>query len=88
MALSARTIGLGLAVTGLAHFAAPDAFIGLTKSAFPDDTDAWVKRNGATETAVGLALVVPKTRRIGKFALLAYLGWLGFNGANAAKAKS
>jgi uncharacterized membrane protein len=88
MALSARIIGLGLAATGIAHFIAPDAFIGLTKSAFPEDTDAWVKRNGAAETVVGLTLVVPRTRRLGKLGLLAYLGWLGFNGVNAAKANS
>ncbi len=84
--LSAGKFGLGLAATGLAHFAAPDAFVGVTKSAFPEDTDAWVKRNGATETALGLALMLPKTRRLGKLGLLGYVGWLGFNAANVRKA--
>ncbi|MCW2494824.1 hypothetical protein [Jatrophihabitans sp.] len=84
--LSARTIGLGLAATGIAHFVAPDVFVGITKAAFPKDTVGWVKRNGATEAAVGLALVVPKTRRLGTLGLLGYLGWLGFNGASSAKA--
>jgi uncharacterized membrane protein len=83
--LSARTFGLGLAATGLAHFAAPDAFVAVTATAFPDDTEEWVKRNGASETVVGLALMLPKTRKLGKLGLLGYLGWLGYNAANAKK---
>ena len=83
---SAGKIGLVLAATGIAHFAAPDAFVGVTKSAFPHDTEEWVKRNGATETALGVALLLPKTRRLGKLGLLGYVGWLGFNASNASKA--
>ena len=80
---SARKIGLGLAATGIAHFVAPDAFVGITKAAFPTDTEEWVKRNGATETALGVALLLPKTRKLGVVGLLGYVGWLGFNAQNA-----
>ena len=83
---SAPKIGLVLAATGLAHFAAPEAFVGITRAAFPSDTEEWVKRNGATEAALGLALVLPKTRKLGWLGLLGYVGWLGFNASNAAKA--
>ena len=85
---TAPKIGLALAASGIAHFAAPDAFVGITKSAFPSDTEEWVKRNGATETALGLALLLPKTRKLGKLGLLGYVGWLGFNASNAAKASA
>jgi len=83
---SARKIGLGLAATGIAHFVAPDAFVGITKSAFPNDTEEWVKRNGATETALGVAILLPKTRKLGVLGLLGYVGWLGFNAQNVSKA--
>ena len=81
--LSTGKLGFVIAATGAAHFAAPEAFAGITKSAFPEDTDAWVLRNGATETAVGLAMMLPPTRKLGVAALLGYLGWLGYNAANA-----
>ncbi len=80
---SAGKVGLLLAATGVAHFVVPDAFTGITKTAFPDDTDAWVQRNGATETALGLALMTPGLRKAGKLGVLGYLGWLGYNAANA-----
>jgi len=85
---SARKIGLGLAATGIAHFVAPDAFVGITKNAFPNDTEEWVKRNGATETAIGVAMLLPKTRKLGVLGLLGYVGWLGFNAQNVAKAQA
>ncbi|WP_424187315.1 hypothetical protein ACOBQX_05755 [Actinokineospora sp. G85] len=79
--VSAKTAGLALAATGAAHFVAPKAFLGITKTAFPQDTDQWVLRNGATELAVGLALSAGKTRKLGVLGALGYLGWLGFNAA-------
>jgi len=85
---SARKIGLGLAASGIAHFVAPDAFVGVTKNAFPNDTEEWVKRNGATETAIGVAMLLPKTRKLGVLGLLGYVGWLGFNAQNVAKAQA
>ncbi|WP_030166268.1 hypothetical protein [Spirillospora albida] len=72
-----RTAGLALAATGAAHFAAPQAFASITKQAFPTDTDAWIKRNGATELALGLALTAERTRKAGLAGLAAYTVWLG-----------
>lgn len=72
-----KLFGLVLAATGVAHFVAPQAFEGITKAAFPDDTAAWIQRNGATETVVGLALATTPTRKLGLLGLLAYLGFLG-----------
>jgi uncharacterized membrane protein len=84
--LSAGKVGFVLALSGVAHFVKPDAFVEITKSAFPVDPEAWVQRNGASETALGLALMLPKTRKFGKLGLLGYLGWLGFNGTKVAQA--
>ncbi len=82
MALTGK-LGLLVAGVGAAHFAAPEAFEGITKSAFPNDTKDWVLRNGASEVAIGVAMMVPPTRRLGILALLGYTGWLGYNAANA-----
>lgn len=76
-------VGLLIAGTGVAHFVVPDKFEEITKQAFPDDTAAWVQRNGATEVALGAALMIPKTRKLGLLGLLGYGGWLGYNAANA-----
>jgi uncharacterized membrane protein len=84
--LSAGKVGFVLALSGVAHFAAPDKFIEITKNAFPDDPEAAIKRNGASETVLGLGLMLPKTRTLAKLGLLGYVGWLGFNGAQVAKA--
>lgn len=78
--------GIGIAATGIAHFIAPSAFEAITKPAFPKDTDKWIMRNGATETAVGLAIALPATRKLGLVGLAVYGAWLGFNGATAASA--
>ncbi len=71
--------GLGLAATGVAHFVVPDVFLPVTRGPFPDDTDAWVLRDGACETVIGVAIAYPPTRRVGLVGLAAYVGWLGFN---------
>jgi uncharacterized membrane protein len=76
--------GLGIAATGIAHFIAPSAFEAITKPAFPKDTDKWIMRNGASETAIGTLITLRPTRRLGFAALAAYVGWLGFNGAKSA----
>ena len=78
MALTGK-LGLLLTATGAAHFAAPALFEDVTKAVFPKDTADWVKRNGASETAIGLAMMLPKTRRLGVLGLLGYTGWLGYN---------
>jgi hypothetical protein len=82
MALTGK-LGLLVAAAGVAHFAAPDKFEQLTKQAFPTNTADWVKRNGAAETAIGMAMMVRPTRKLGVLALLGYTGWLGYNTANA-----
>jgi uncharacterized membrane protein len=72
-------VGLGLAGTGVAHFVRPELFEGITKSAFPQDTDRHLKTNGAIETTIGLGLVSPKTRRLAVLATLGYAGYLAVN---------
>jgi hypothetical protein len=82
--LSTGKIGFLVAATGAAHFAAPDTFEPLTARVFPNDTSEWVKRNGATEIGIGLAMMCKPTRSLGVLALLGYTGWLGYTAANAA----
>jgi uncharacterized membrane protein len=72
-------VGLALAGTGVAHFVRPELFEGITKSAFPQDTDRHLKTNGAIETAIGLGLVAPKTRRLAVLGTLGYVGYLAVN---------
>jgi uncharacterized membrane protein len=77
MASPARLFGLLLAGSGVAHFAAPALFEPVTKVAFPEDTEQWTYRNGATEVAIGLALAGKRTRKLGTVGLLGYVGFLG-----------
>jgi uncharacterized membrane protein len=77
-----RLAGLSIAFTGIAHFIAPQYFKDLTKVAFPEDTDAWIQKNGGIETAIGSAIFLKPTRKLGFLGLGAYVGWLAFNGAN------
>jgi uncharacterized membrane protein len=70
-------LGALIAATGAAHFAKPDTFEQISKAAFPKDTKDWVARNGASEVAIGLAMIVKPTRKLGGLALLGYAGWLG-----------
>jgi uncharacterized membrane protein len=72
-------VGLALAGTGVAHFVRPELFEGITKSAFPQDTDRHLKTNGAIETAIGLGLAAPKTRRLAVLGTLGYVGYLAVN---------
>jgi uncharacterized membrane protein len=72
-------VGLALAGTGVAHFVRPELFEGITKSAFPQDTDRHLKTNGAIETAIGFGLVAPKTRRLAVLGTLGYVGYLAVN---------
>ncbi|MEV6913278.1 hypothetical protein [Amycolatopsis sp. NPDC051071] len=77
--MSARTgqvLGLTIAATGLAHFAAPSAFEPVTRMAFSGDTRRWTYRNGATELAIGLAIAAGPTRKAGAAGLAVYAGWL------------
>jgi uncharacterized membrane protein len=74
--------GLGLAGVGLAHFANPALFDGITKSAFPRNTRQHTYINGGLETALGLGLVSRKTRNL---AIVGGIGYLAYVGGNAAR---
>ncbi|MFZ0833398.1 MAG: hypothetical protein WAM92_09980 [Mycobacterium sp.] len=71
--------GLGLAGVGLAHFVKPEVFEDITATAFPDDTEQHLYIDGAAETVLGLALAVPRTRKLGVVGLLGYGGYLAAN---------
>jgi uncharacterized membrane protein len=71
--------GLGMAGVGVAHFVKPDAFESITAQAFPENTEQHLKMDGAAETVLGLALAIPKTRRIAVIGLLGYGGYLVAN---------
>lgn len=75
----ASVAGLTIAGVGLAHFVKPEAFEGITKSAFPENTQQHLYTNGGIEAALGLGLAVPKTRRLAAVGLIGYLGYLGSN---------
>jgi uncharacterized membrane protein len=81
--LSPGKIGFLVAALGAAHFAAPGAFEEVTKVAFPQNTKDWVMRNGASEAAIGVAMMLKPTRKLGVLGLLGYTGWLGYNAVNA-----
>lgn len=72
-------VGLGMAGVGLAHFVKPEVFQDITATAFPDDTEQHLYIDGAAETVLGLALAVPRTRKLGVIGLIGYGGYLAAN---------
>lgn len=76
---AATVAGLVLAGTGLSHFVVPQVYEGVTKSAFPTNTRQHVYIDGAAETAIGLGIASPKTRKIALAGLGAYLLYMGVN---------
>lgn len=76
---SATFAGLALAGTGVAHFVRPELFEGITKAAFPTDTARYLKINGGLETALGLGVALPQTRKLAVVGLLGYGGYLAVN---------
>jgi uncharacterized membrane protein len=78
----ATFIGLGLAGVGVAHFVSPQSFDSMTERAFPRDTRQHTYIDGGIETALGLGLAVPKTR---KLALLGVAGYAAYLAGNAAR---
>jgi uncharacterized membrane protein len=74
-----KATGLIVAVTGLSHFVRPELFESATKSAFPENTLQHTYIDGGIETAIGLALIAPKTRKFALVGLLAYGAYLGAN---------
>lgn len=81
MSTTQKIPGLALAATGAAHFVVPAAFRGISRMAFPKDTDTWIKRNGATELALGLALATERGRKAGAAGLAAYGAFLASRAA-------
>ena len=75
--MSAKIAGAGvaLAATGLSHFVKPQIYDTMTAVAFPTNTRRHVYVDGAIETAIGVGLVAPQTR---KFAFAGIAGYLAF----------
>ncbi len=71
--------GILLALAGLAHFVKPGLFKGITATAFPQDVDKHLQINGSIETALGVGLVVPKTRKLATVGVLGYVVYLAAN---------
>ena len=78
---AATLAGLSLVGAGLTHFVAPQVFEPITKPAFPRDTARHIKTNGTIETALGVALLVPKARKLAAIGGLGYIAHLGVNAA-------
>ena len=75
----ATLVGLSVAGAGIAHFVRPQLFEGITKSAFPRDTERHIKTNGGIETAIGVGLLVPKTRKLAVLGTVGYVAYLAVN---------
>ena len=75
----ATLAGLGLAGLGAAHFVRPELFDYLTQQAFPHDTRKHLYIDGGIETAIGLGLASPKTRKLAVVGLLGYGAYLAGN---------
>lgn len=71
--------GIGLALVGLAHFIKPDLFRGMAATAFPEDVDKHIKVNGSIETALGVGLIVPQTRKVATIGAIGYVLYLAAN---------
>lgn len=71
--------GLALAGTGVAHFVRPELFESITQQAFPRNTLQNIYVNGGIETALGLGLAAPKTRRVAIVGVIGYVAYLAGN---------
>jgi uncharacterized membrane protein len=71
--------GLSLTGAGLAHFAKPELFEGITKGAFPRDTARHITTNGGIETALGVGYLIPQTRKLAVLGTLGYVAYLAGN---------
>jgi uncharacterized membrane protein len=78
--MSAKISGAGvaLAATGLSHFFKPQVYEKMTALAFPKNTRRHVYVDGAIETAIGVGLVAPQTRKFAYAGIAGYLGYLIF----------
>lgn len=78
MSAKIRGVGAVLAAAGVTHFVKPQVFEPITAPAFPQNTRRHVYTNGAIETALGVGMVVPKTRKFALVGAVAYVGYLIF----------
>jgi uncharacterized membrane protein len=74
-----KLAGAVVAATGLSHFVRPELYESVSAQAFPENTLQHTYINGGIETAIGLALVAPKTRKLAVAGLVAYGAYLGAN---------
>lgn len=74
-----KLVGLGVAGAGVSHFVKPQLFESVTKPAFPKDTQKHIYTNGGIETAIGVGLLLPKTRKLATIGTLGYLAYLAGN---------
>lgn len=75
----ATLVGLSLTGAGVAHFIRPELFEGITTPLFPSDTARHIKTNGSIETAIGVGLLVPKTRKLALLGSVGYIAYLAVN---------
>lgn len=75
----ATLVGLAVAGVGVAHFVKPEAFVHITSQAFPSDTRKHIYIDGGIETAIGLGLSSPKTRKLAVIGLIGYGAYLAGN---------
>ena len=76
----ARFLAGALGTMGVLHLAVPKPFDELIPASLPGSRRAWTYGSGVAELAVGVAVAVPRTRRLG--GLAAALLFLGVFPAN------
>ena len=76
MSARVRGAGVALAAIGLSHFARPQAFESITAAAFPDNIHRHTLIDGGIETAIGVGLIAPQTRKFALAGLVAYTIYL------------
>ena len=70
---------MALAAIGLSHFARPQAFESITAAAFPDNIHRHTLIDGGIETAIGIGMIAPQTRKFALAGLVAYTIYLVTN---------
>ena len=68
----AKLLGLAFGVLGPAHLLCPRAFEGITRLAFNGNIRRHTILNGTIESALGLAILKPRTRQAAYAATAAY----------------
>jgi uncharacterized membrane protein len=78
---AAKINGLAMAAIGVAHLVRPQLFESISAPAFPENTRQHIYINGGIETALGLGIAAPKTRKAALVGLVGYVAYLGVNAA-------